>query len=159
MGVDRQSRNGDGEQTSVLAALRLGGLSTTLSSTFPFEKSKAAEVVSVTKYIKYGFENWDGTQSPCIDPEHSAPMVSLQSFVLQTGPSLRAIDLRAGEQTWDKEECELLNKNERTHSGNYPRLEHKQQANVLFRTQPKIIGNDSMHCFQPINFINSTWST
>jgi hypothetical protein len=103
MGVDRQSRNGDGEQIGVLPALRLGGLSTTLSSIFPFEKSKVAEAASVAEYIKYGFENWDGTQSPCIDPEHfaeSAPMVSLRSFVLQKGQSLCAIDLRAGEQTW-----------------------------------------------------------
>jgi hypothetical protein len=100
MGVDWQSRNGDGEQIGVRSALRLGGLSTTPSSTFPFEKSKAAEAASVAEYIKYGFENWDGTQSPCIDPEHSAPMVSLRSAVLKKGPSLRAIDLRAGEQTW-----------------------------------------------------------
>jgi hypothetical protein len=69
MGVDRQSRNGDGEQTGVCPALRLGGLSTTPSSTSPFEKSKAAEAALVAEYIKYGFENWDGTQSPCIDPE------------------------------------------------------------------------------------------
>jgi hypothetical protein len=100
MGVDRQSCNGDGEQTGFLPALRLGGLSTIPSSTFPFEKSKTIEAASVAEYIKYGFENWDGTQSPCIDPEHSAPMVSLQFAVLQKGPSLRAIDLRAGEQTW-----------------------------------------------------------
>jgi hypothetical protein len=97
MGVDRQSRNGDGEQTGVLPALRLGGLSTTPSSTFPFEKSKAAEVASVAEYIKYSFENWDETQSPWIDLEHSALMVSLRSSILQKGPSLRAIDLRAGE--------------------------------------------------------------
>jgi hypothetical protein len=100
MGVDRQSCNGDGEQTGVRSALRLGGLSTTPSSTFPFEKSKAAEAALVAEYIKYGFENWDGTQLPCIDPEHSAPMVSLRSAILKKGPSLRAIDLRAGEQTW-----------------------------------------------------------
>jgi hypothetical protein len=99
MGVDRQSCNGDGEQTGVWSALRLGGLSTTPSSTFPFEKSKAAEAASVAENIKYDFENWDGTQSPCIDPEHSAPMVSLRSTILKKGPSLRAIDLRAGEQT------------------------------------------------------------
>jgi hypothetical protein len=100
MGVHRQSHNGDGKQTGDLPTLQLGGLSTTLSSTFPFEKSKAAEAASVAKYIKYDFENWDGAQSPCIDPEHSPPMVSLWSSVLQKGPSLRAIDLRAGEQTW-----------------------------------------------------------
>jgi hypothetical protein len=100
MGVDRLSRNGDGEQTGVHPVLQLGGLSMTPSSTFPFEKSKAAEAASVAEYIKYGFENWDGTQSPCIDPEHSTPMVSLRSAVLQKGPSMRAIDLRAGEQTW-----------------------------------------------------------
>jgi hypothetical protein len=70
------------------------------SSTFLFEKSKAIEAASVAEYIKYGFENWDRTQSPCIDPEHSVLMVSLQSSVLQKGPLLRAIDLRAGEQTW-----------------------------------------------------------
>jgi hypothetical protein len=97
MGVNRQSRNGDGEQTGVLPALRLGVLSTTPSSTFPFQKSKAVEAASVVEYIKYNFENWDGTQSPCIDPEHSAPMVSLRSSILQKGPSLHAIDLRAGE--------------------------------------------------------------
>ena len=57
MGVDRQSRNGDGKQPGVLPTLILGGLSTTPSSIFPFEKSKAAEVASVAKYIKYGFEN------------------------------------------------------------------------------------------------------
>jgi hypothetical protein len=72
----------------------------TPSSTFSFEKSKAAEAASVAEYIKYGFENWDGTHSPCIDPEHSTSMVSLRSFVLQKGPSLRAIDFKAGEQTW-----------------------------------------------------------
>jgi hypothetical protein len=32
--------------------------------------------------------------------EYSAPMVSLWSSVLQNGPSLHAIDLRVGEQTW-----------------------------------------------------------
>jgi hypothetical protein len=122
MGVDRQSRTGDGKQRGVRPALQLGGLSTTPSSTFPFEKSKAAEAASIAKYIKYGFENCDGTQSPCIDLEHSAPMVSLWSAVLQKGLSLRAIDLKAREQ----EECELLNRNKRTQSGNYPRLEHKQ---------------------------------
>jgi hypothetical protein len=100
MGVDRQSHNGDGEQTGVRPALRLGGLSTTPSSTFPFEKSRVAEAASVAEYIKYGFENWDKTQSPCIDLEHSARMVSLWSSVLQKGPSLCAIDLKAGEQTW-----------------------------------------------------------
>jgi hypothetical protein len=100
MGVDRQSRNGNGEQRGVRPALRLGGLSTIPSSTFPFEKSKAAEAASVVEYIEYSFENWDGTQSPCIDPGHSAPMVSLRSAVLQKGPSLRTIDLKAGEQTW-----------------------------------------------------------
>jgi hypothetical protein len=99
MGVDRQSHNGDGEQTGILPVLQLGGLSTTPSSTFPFEKSKAAEAASVAEYNKYGFENWDRMQSPCIDPEHSAPMVSLRSSVLQKGPSLRAIDLKVGEQT------------------------------------------------------------
>jgi hypothetical protein len=52
MGVHRQSRNGDGEQTGVLPTLQLGGLSTTPSSTFPFEKSKAAEAASVAEYIK-----------------------------------------------------------------------------------------------------------
>jgi hypothetical protein len=57
MGVDRQSHNRDGEQTGVLPSLRLGRLSTTPSSTFPFEKSKAAEAASVAEYIKYGFEN------------------------------------------------------------------------------------------------------
>ena len=72
----------------------------TLSSTFPFEKSKAAGAISVAEYIKYGFENWDGTQSPYIDPEHSVLMVSLRSSVLQKCPSLHAIDLRAGEKTW-----------------------------------------------------------
>jgi hypothetical protein len=77
--------------------VRLGGLSTTLSSIFPFEKSKAAEAALVAEYNKYGLENWDGTQSPCIDPEHSAPTVSLRSSVLQKGSSLHAIDLRAGE--------------------------------------------------------------
>jgi hypothetical protein len=100
MEVDWQSRNGDGEQTGVRPALRLRGLSTTSSSTFPFEKSKAAETASIAKYIKYGFENWERTQSLCIDPEHSASMVSLRFAVLQKGPSLHAIDLRAGEQTW-----------------------------------------------------------
>jgi hypothetical protein len=77
MGVHRQSRNGDGEQTGILPTLRLGGLSTTPSSTFPFEKSKATEAASVAEYIKYDFENWDGTQSPCIDPEHSPPGLSV----------------------------------------------------------------------------------
>ena len=60
MGVDWQSRNGDGEQIGVLPVLRLGGLSTT-PSIFPFEKSKAIEAMSVAEYIKYGFENWDRT--------------------------------------------------------------------------------------------------
>jgi hypothetical protein len=57
MGVDRQSCNGDGEQTGFLPALRLGGLSTIPSSTFPFEKSKATKATLVTENIKYGFEN------------------------------------------------------------------------------------------------------
>ena len=99
MGVNRQSCNGDGELTSILPALRLGGLPTTLSSTFPFEKSKITKTASVAKYIKYGFENWDKTQLPCIDPEHSVPMVSLWSSILQKCPSLRTIDFRAGKQT------------------------------------------------------------
>ena len=42
----------------------------TTSSTFPFEKSKAVEAALVVEYIKYGFKNWDGAQSPCIDLEH-----------------------------------------------------------------------------------------
>jgi hypothetical protein len=40
------------------------------------------------------------SRTPCIDPEHSAPMVSLRSAIVQKGPWLGAIDLRAGEQTW-----------------------------------------------------------
>jgi hypothetical protein len=65
----------------------------TPSSILSFEKSKAAKAASVVEYIKYGFENWDGTQSPCIDPEHSAPTVSLRSSLLQKWSSLHAIEL------------------------------------------------------------------
>jgi hypothetical protein len=70
------------------------------SSTLSFEKSKAAEAASIVEYIKYGFENWDRAQLPCIDPEHSAPTVSLRSSVVQKRSSLHAIELRVGEQTW-----------------------------------------------------------
>ena len=86
-------------------------------------------------------------------------MVLLWSFVLQKGPSLHAIDLKVGEQTWGQEQCKLLNRNESIHSGNYPRVKHKQQLNVLFQTQYKIVGNNSLDSPQPINFINSTRST
>jgi hypothetical protein len=74
VGVQPHPRNGDGEHTGDLLALRLGGLFTTPSSTLPFAKSIAADVALVVEYIKYGFKNWDGTQSPWIDPEHSASL-------------------------------------------------------------------------------------
>jgi len=126
MGVGRQSRNGDGEQVGVLRALRLGGLSTTPSSTFPFEKSKAAEAASVAEYIKYGFENWDGTQSPCSDPEHSGPMVSQGSSAIQKCPMFRALDLRAGEITWGgKKNVSSSTETKGTNTENYPRLKDK----------------------------------
>jgi hypothetical protein len=72
----------------------------TPSSTLPFVKSTAAETTSVVEYIKYGFENWDGTQSPCIDLEHFALTVSLRSSILQKGSLLHAIEFRVGEPTY-----------------------------------------------------------
>jgi hypothetical protein len=89
----------EGEQTGLLPVLRLGGLSTTPSSTLPFAKSTATKAAFVAEYIKYGFENWDGTKSPCIDPEYSASMLSLWSFVLQKGSPSHASKLRAEEPT------------------------------------------------------------
>ena len=57
MDVYWQSCNGDSEQISILSTVQLGGLSTTPSSTFSFEKSKLAKAASVVEYIKYGLEN------------------------------------------------------------------------------------------------------
>ena len=67
VGIQSHPCNGDGEQTSDLLAPWLGGLFTTPSSILPFAKSTIADAASVAEYIRYVFENWDGTQSPWIN--------------------------------------------------------------------------------------------
>jgi len=57
----------DGEQMGVLAGPRLGGLSMTQSSTSPFEKSMAVDVVSAAERSMYGFNTGAGPQLPPAD--------------------------------------------------------------------------------------------
>jgi hypothetical protein len=54
----------------------------TPSSIISIAKSIAANAASVADYIKYGFENKDGTQFPKIDPKHSASTPPLWSSIM-----------------------------------------------------------------------------
>ena len=76
-GINPCPHNGDGTHIGNLAASRLGGLFTTLSSALPFAKFKAAEAASVAEYIKYGFKNSDGRQCSSNDLEYSTSALAL----------------------------------------------------------------------------------
>ena len=63
----------------------------TPSSIISIAKSIAANAALVAGFIKYGFENKDGTQFPKIDLKHSTSMPPLRSSVMYGGSSLQAI--------------------------------------------------------------------
>ncbi len=61
--------NGEGEQMGVLGGPRLRGLSTTPSSTSPFEKSMAADAASVAERNMYGLDRGAVSQLPPSDSD------------------------------------------------------------------------------------------